>query len=46
MIKRLINQKQRKTLKENKELKSKLEKLIELLLQKKIINKKDLKGIE
>jgi len=46
MIKRLINQKQRKTLKENKELKSKLEQLIELLLQKKIINKKDLKGIE
>ena len=49
MIKRLISDKQREKIRENKDLKikiSRLEKLIKLLLKKKIISKEDLKEIE
>ena len=42
MIKRIINRKQ---IDQNKDLKTQLSKLIEVLLKKKIIDKKDLEGI-
>jgi len=46
MIKRIVNNKQQEQIKENKNLKNKLEKLIQLLIDKKIISKEDLKKVE